>query len=180
MPNLLHSLRASRITPDRFLACIEIPAHSRCKYEYDEEAGALRLDRILYTSTQYPHNYGFIPKTWALDDDPLDVLVMASESIVPLALLTCKPIGLLQMTDQGKIDEKIIAVCVNDPVFESYNDISDLPKHLFEEIHHFFRVYKELEVGKPTQVEGILGAEEAKKAIAEAKARYAKKFPNEK
>ncbi len=176
--NILHSVPREEVLPERFLACIEIPAGSKNKYEHDEKSGALVLDRILYTSTHYPQNYGFIPRTWGLDDDPLDVLVICSEPIVPLALCRCYPIGILEMTDTGKVDEKIIAICANDPLYNNFKDIKEVPAHILEEITHFFKVYKELEHNKETIIEGIHGAERAKKAILAAKKRYDEKFPD--
>lgn len=176
--NILHVIDRDRITPDHFLACIEIPAGSSNKYELDVKSGALILDRVLYTSTHYPQNYGFIPRTWAPDHDPLDVLVICSSPIVPLALCRCYPIGMLSMKDGGKIDEKIIAICENDPHYNSFKDIKDLPQHILEEISHFFRVYKQLEYGKSTEIEGIHGAKLAKEAIERARKRYDEKFPD--
>lgn len=176
--NVLHAISKSRIKPDRFLACIEISAGSSCKYELDKESGALVLDRILYTATHYPHNYGFIPKTWGNDDDPLDVLVVSSEPIVPMALVHCYPIGVLEMEDSGKIDEKIIAICEKDPFYNNFKDVTDLPHHLFEEISHFFRVYKELEHGKETIIGEVKGHLDAMKCIERAKARYDEVFPD--
>ena len=176
--NVLHAISKSRIKPDHFLACIEITAGSRNKYELDKETGLLALDRILYTATHYPHNYGFIPKTWGNDDDPLDVLVISSEPIVPMALVPCYPIGLLEMVDSGKIDEKVIAVCEKDPFYNTYKDIHDLPKHVFEEISHFFRVYKNLEYGKETVIGEVKGHEEAIKCVERAKVRYDEVFPD--
>ena len=176
--NILHAISKSRIKPERFLACIEIPSGSRNKYELDKESGALMLDRVLYTATHYPHNYGFIPRTWGCDDDPLDVLVISSEPIVPLALVWAYPIGVLEMHDSGKVDEKVIAIAEKDPFFNSFHDIHDLPSHLFDEISHFFRVYKELEHKKETKIGEILGAAEAKKTIERAKIRYDEVFPD--
>ena len=176
--NILHSVNEEEITTEQFLACIEIPAGSSCKYEMDEHSGALRLDRILYTATHYPQNYGFIPKTWGLDDDPLDVLVITSCPVVPLALVRAYPIGVLSMTDSGKVDEKIIAICSNDPFYNDYHDIKDLPQHILMEIRHFFTVYKQLEYGKETVIEGIHGAEKAKDVIAKGKKRYHEHFPD--
>ena len=176
MPNILHDIPESRITPEDFLAYIEISAHSKNKYEYDEECRCLVLDRVLFTSTHYPHNYGFIPRTWGLDDDPLDVLVVMSEPAVPGSLVRAAPIGVLEMIDGGKSDEKIIAVCLGDPIYAGYRDIHELPSHLFEEIRHFFSVYKQLEFGKATLVEGFLGREEAIQTISRAKERYRQKF----
>ena len=176
MPNILHSVPASRITPTEFLAYVEIPAHSKNKYEYDEECQALVLDRILFTSTHYPHNYGFIPRTWGLDDDPLDVLILTSEPVVPGSLLRCAPIGVLEMKDQGESDEKVIAVCLDDPVYLGYKEINELPTHLFEEVRHFFTVYKQLESRKVTEIEGFLGRKEAIATIESAMERYRRKF----
>ena len=152
--NIWHSIDSRRINKDKFYACIEISSGSRNKYELDKETGFLKLDRILYTSTHYPANYGFIPKTYALDNDPLDVLILCNESIVPLTLVQCKPIGVMRMIDNGQADEKIIAVCLNDPFYKDYNSIKDLPAHVSEQIKHFFTVYKTLE-GKETIVEKL-------------------------
>lgn len=175
--NIWHDIDDKRITPDLFISCIEIPKGSKKKYELDKETGLIILDRILYTSTHYPQNYGFIPRTYADDNDPLDVLVLCDESFDPLTLVRCKPIGIIKMIDQKAIDEKIIAVSVNDPSNNVYNDISELPSHIFDEIKHFFTVYKELE-GKETVVTEILGSKEAKEAIEKAIASYKKLFLN--
>lgn len=174
--NVWHSIDSNRIKSDRFFACIEISKGSKNKYELDKNTGLLKLDRILYTSTHYPANYGFIPKTYAEDNDPLDVLVLCTESIVPLTIVECKPIGVMHMVDNGQADEKIIAVCVHDPFYKDYQSIKDLPSHVSEEIKHFFKVYKSLE-GKETKVENNLeDAENAKKIIEESLARYKDKF----
>lgn len=176
--NILHSLSKTRVNPEEFIACIEIPAGSKNKYELDKETGALILDRILYTSTHYPQNYGFIPKTWGNDNDPLDVLVICSEPIVPLALTLCYPVGVLVMNDSGSDDEKIIAICSHDPLYNSFKDIKDLPQHILDEIMHFFKVYKELEHGKTTRIDRIYGVEKAKDIIRKAIDAYAVKFPD--
>ena len=174
--NIWHSIDSRRITKDKFFACIEISLGSKTKYELDKETGLLKLDRILYTSTHYPANYGFIPKTYAEDNDPLDVLVLCNESIIPLTIVECKPIGVMHMVDNGQADEKIIAVCLNDPFYKDYNSIKDLPAHVSEEIKHFFTVYKSLE-GKETVVDNELeGAEEAKQVIQESIKRYKDKY----
>ncbi len=177
--NIWHTVDAKRIKPEEFIACIEISARSKNKYELDKETGALILDRILSTSTNYPQNYGFIPRTLSEDGDPLDVLVLCSEPIIPLALTLAKPIGLLKMDDCGALDEKVIAVCSHDPLYNGFNDISELPPHFADEISHFFSVYKELEPHKHTRVDGIFGAEEAKEAIARCIRRYQEKYPNQ-
>ena len=137
------------------------------KYELDKETGRLILDRVLYTSTHYPENYGFIPHTYAGDRDPLDVLVMCQESIMPLCLVRCRPIGVIKMFDSNESDEKIISVCEDDPSLNIYQDIHDLPEHVVQEICHFFKVYKQLE-GKKTSITRILGKEEAEKIIQKA------------
>lgn len=154
MKNIWHDINPERIKKDDFVAMIEISKGSRQKYELDKESGMLILDRILYTSTHYPANYGFIPRTYGDDGDPLDVLVLCSENILPMTLVRCYPIGMITMIDGGKNDEKIIAIPFNDPSYNTYNDISQLPPHIFEEMRHFFTVYKELE-GKETAVNEI-------------------------
>ncbi|MDY5982966.1 MAG: inorganic diphosphatase [Anaeroplasma sp.] len=159
-----HDIDNDRITKDQFIACIEIPKGSKKKYELDKETGLIILDRILYTSTHYPANYGFIPRTYSQDKDPLDVLVLCDEPFDPLVLVRCKPIGVVKMIDEEAADEKIISVCVNDPSMSGYNDISELPPHILDEIKHFFIVYKQLE-NKTTFVTEIDGVDEAKRVI---------------
>ena len=149
--NIWHDMSPKRISPDDFMAVIEIPKGSKKKYELDKETGFLKLDRILYTSTHYPANYGFIPRTYGDDLDPLDVLVFCSEEIEPMTLVQCYPIGVITMIDNGRNDEKIIAIPFQDPTYNRFTDISQLPPHISEEMNHFFRVYKQLE-GKDTVV----------------------------
>lgn len=173
--NIWHNINPKRISKDKFIACIEISKGSKNKYELDKETGRLYLDRILYTSTHYPANYGFIPRTYADDNDPLDVLVICSEPILPLSLVECVPIGVLKMVDDDKVDEKIIAVCLHDPANNCYKDVAELPQHLFQEIMHFFTVYKQLE-GKQPVVKEVLGPDEAKKTIQKALDEYVEKF----
>ena len=156
-------------------ACIEIPKGSKKKYELDKETGLIILDRILYTSTHYPANYGFIPKTYSGDNDPLDVLVLCQEVLEPLSLVKCKPIGVVSMIDGGEVDEKIIAVVEHDPVMNIYNDISELPNHMLDEMQHFFRVYKQLE-GKKTYIEKVENVNKAKEIIENSIENYKKKF----
>lgn len=145
MSNIWHDISPKRITPNDFIAVIEIPKGSKKKYELDKETGYIMLDRILYTSTHYPCNYGFIPRTFGDDGDPLDVLVLCSEEIEPMSLLRCYPIGVITMLDNGKRDEKIIAIPFGDPNYNTYKNITDLPPHVFQEMQHFFTVYKTLE-----------------------------------
>jgi inorganic pyrophosphatase len=143
--NIWHSIAPSRIRPEDFIAVVEIAKGSKTKYELDKETGCLILDRILYTSTHYPANYGFIPRTYGEDGDPLDVLILCSEPIEPMTLVRCFPIGLISMKDNGKGDEKIIAIPMGDPNYNQYTDIESLPRHVFDEMRHFFAVYKNLE-----------------------------------
>ena len=173
--NLWHDISEYQITPEKFMAVIEIPKGSKTKYELDKETGVLRLDRVLFTATHYPQNYGFIPRTYGEDNDPLDVLVLCSEPIHPLVLVQCFPIGMINMQDSGKHDEKIIAVPCTDPTYTGIQSVNDLPSHLFAEIEHFFTVYKQLE-GKRTSVDTVNGRDEAVKAIEKAILSYRWKF----
>lgn len=173
--NIWHDINPKRISKDDFMAVIEIGKGSKCKYELDKETGVLRLDRILYTSTHYPANYGFIPRTYADDLDPLDVLVLCSESLYPMTTVRCYPIGIISMIDNGRHDEKIIAIPFNDPTYNTYKDISQIPKHIFEEMTHFFKVYKELE-GKDTDVDEVKNSDEAKAVIEKAIDSYVTNF----
>ena len=145
MSNLWHDINPARVTPEDFVAVVEISKGSKQKYELDKETGAILLDRVLYTSTHYPANYGFIPRTYADDMDPLDVLILCSEPLAPLTLVRCYPIGMLTMRDGGRNDEKIIAIPFGDPNYNMYKSVRDLPMHIFNEMQHFFNVYKALE-----------------------------------
>lgn len=165
--NIWHAISPKRISEESFEAVIEIEKGSKCKYELDKETGFLKLDRILHTSTHYPASYGFIPRTYADDLDPLDVLVLCSETIRPLTLVRCYPIGVISMLDNGRRDDKIIAIPFEDPNYNCYKDISEIPQHIYNEMGHFFRAYKELE-GKETLVNEVAGAERAKEIIREA------------
>ncbi len=173
--NIWHDIAADRISKDVFVSVVEISKGSKNKYELDKDTGMLKLDRILFTSTHYPANYGFIPLTYAEDNDPLDVLILSSESITPMTLVESRPIGVLKMIDSGDVDEKIIAVCTDDPFYDSYNDVGDLPAHIFEEISHFYAVYKMLE-HKETVVKEVLGSQEAKRSIERSIKAYQEKF----
>lgn len=175
MTNIWHDISESRITPNDFICVIEIGKGSKKKYELDKETGCIILDRILYTSTQYPANYGFIPRTYADDNDPLDVLLLCSETLLPLTLVRAYPIGMISMVDGGKSDEKIIAIPFNDPNYNMYTDIEQLPSHIFEEMRHFFTVYKNLE-NKNTAVEKICGKDEALRTIEATIKQYKEHF----
>jgi len=173
--NIWHDINADRIKKDDFIAVVEITKGGKNKYELDKETGMLRLDRVLYTATHYPANYGFIPKTYAEDNDPLDVLVLCQENIDPLTLVECYPIGVLIMVDSEERDEKIIAVAKKDPFLNIYNDVSELPNHISCEIKHFFEVYKQLEE-KQTLVEEVLGRKAAEEIIQKSLENYKLKF----
>ena len=173
--NIWHDISPKRITKNDFIAVVEISKGFKNKYELDKETGLIILDRILYTSTHYPANYGFIPRTYGDDGDPLDVLVLCSESLEPLSLVRCYPIGVISMVDNGRNDEKIIAIPFNDPTYNTYKSIEELPPHVFEEMRHFFTVYKELE-GKQTAVREAAGHEEAVEIIQTAIDSYVEKF----
>lgn len=161
------------------MAVIEIPKDCKIKYELDKETGLLRMDRVLHTATHYPANYGFIPRTYGDDNDPLDVLVLSSVSVYPMTLIRCYPIGAIKMTDNDENDEKIIAIPFDDPNYNVYKDISELPKHLFEEMAHFFSVYKELE-HKKTAVQEIVDPKTAVDIIEKSINAYNERFLSEK
>ena len=167
MSNIWHDISPKRINPEDFITVIEIPKGGKIKYELDKQTGMLMLDRILYTSTHYPANYGFIPRTLADDLDPLDVLLLCSEDIAPMTLVRSYPIGVISMIDNGRNDEKIIAIPYNDPTYQKYKSIDELPNHIFDEMSHFFSVYKALE-GKETAVNEVRGPDAAIKIIKDA------------
>ena len=169
--NIWHDIESNRIKPEEFIAVVEISKGSKQKYEMDKTTGLLRLDRILYTSTHYPANYGFIPHTLASDNDPLDVLILCSESLIPMSLVKCYPIGVIVMNDNGACDEKIIAIPETDPNYNTYKSICDLPKHVFDEMQHFFSVYKQLE-NKQTSVDVVSDKNEAIKIIKQSMETY--------
>ena len=171
MSNIWHDISPKRINAEDFMCVVEISKGSKKKYELDKETGFLMLDRILYTSTHYPANYGFIPRTYGDDNDPLDVLLICSEDIQPLTLVRCYPVGVISMIDNGKNDEKIIAIPFNDPNYNIYTDIEQLPKHVFEEMSHFFSVYKQLE-NKHTSVDVAADRKEAIKIIKNSMESY--------
>ena len=175
MSNIWHDISPKRISAEDFICVIEISMGSKKKYELDKETGFLMLDRILYTSTHYPANYGFIPRTYGDDNDPLDVLLLCSQAIEPLTLVRAYPIGVISMIDNGRNDEKIIAIPFNDPTYNQYTDIDQLPSHVFEEMRHFFSVYKNLE-NKTTAVNEVSGREAAVKIIKESIDSYINNF----
>ena len=151
---------------------VEVPQGSRNKYEYDPAIDAIRLDRMLFTSTRYPHDYGFIPDTLAEDGDPLDAMVILEEPTFPGCLISVRPIGVFWMTDEKGPDAKILTVPATDPRYSQYQDLDDVPQHVTAEIGHFFDVYKELERDKSTDVRGWQDRAAAEKIIEESFARF--------
>jgi inorganic pyrophosphatase len=152
---------------DRFNVVIEIPKGSKVKYELDKPSGQLRVDRILYSSVIYPANYGFLPRSYCPDGDPLDVLVLGAEPVVPLAIMQARAIGVMDMADEGREDSKIIAVHVNDPAYYEFTEIDQLPHHIAREIHRFFEDYKALE-NKEVVISGMRGAQAALEVVRAA------------
>ena len=173
--NIWHDMDPKEITPTDFSAVIEISKDSQCKYELDKHTGLLRLDRVLYTATHYPANYGFIPRTYADDGDPLDVLVLCARPIQPLTLVRVYPIGVMRMLDDGRMDDKIIAIPFSDPTYNNIRSIDEMPAHIFDEIMHFFSVYKQLE-NKQTAVKTLFDREKAEEIIREALECYDRTF----
>jgi len=173
--NIWHDIDPEFVKENNFTAVIEIPKGGKNKYELDKKTGFLRLDRVLYTSTHYPANYGFIPRTYADDGDPLDVLVICAEPINPLTLVQVYPVGVMRMLDGGRYDDKIIAIPFSDPNYNTITTIDDLPPHIFDEMLHFFKVYKQLE-RKDTDVRMLNGREEAEEIVRAAIAQYDETF----
>lgn len=173
--NIWHDISPKRISPEDFVCVVEIPKGSKKKYELDKETGLIILDRILYTSTHYPANYGFIPRSLGDDGDPPDVLLLCSEPLEPLTLCRAYPIGVISMIDNGRNDEKIIAIPFNDPNYNIYTNIDQLPKHIFDEMRHFFSVYKTLE-NKETAVNEVSERSVAIKVISEAIDNYIENY----
>ncbi len=162
-----HSVSKGDKAPQILNAVIEVPKGSKVKYELDKSSGLLRVDRILYSAVHYPANYGFIPQSYCDDNDPLDILVLGQESVLPMSLLRAKPIGVMKMIDQGEADDKIIAVHVDDPEYAPYENINELPPHILKMLKRFFEDYKILE-NKEVKIEAFLGPDEAKQVIEEA------------
>ena len=171
--NIWEDVDKDRIKADDFIACIEIQQGDKTKYELDKETGLLIMDRVPYTSSYYSMNYGFIALTLSEEHDALDVFVLCSQPLARLSLVRCYPIGVVTMTDRDEQDEKIIAIPFGDPQYNSYDDISKLPKHMFDELQHFLTVYKQLE-NKKVQVESLGDHEKAKEIIEQSLIRYKK------
>ncbi len=171
MVHAWHDISPGEDLPREFYTVIEIPFGSSVKYELDKKSGLIKLDRVLYSAVYYPANYGFIPQTLAEDDDPLDVLVLCQEEVVPLTLIHSRVIGLMTMIDAGKKDHKIIAVATQDPEFNSYTEADEMPEHRLSMLRRFFLDYKQLE-GKAVEVDAIQSSEHALPVIEDALARY--------
>ena len=168
-----HDVSPGEDVPQEYNAIIEIPFGSSVKYELDKTSGLIKLDRVLYSAVYYPANYGFIPQTLAEDDDPLDVLVLCQETVVPLTLIKARTIGLMTMIDAGKKDHKIIAVATEDPEFNSYREAAEMPSHRLHMLRRFFQDYTQLE-GKVVEVDAIQPAKEAYPVIEDALMRYSR------
>jgi inorganic pyrophosphatase len=166
-----HDVTPGERLPTEFNALVEIPMGSNVKYELDKRTGLLRMDRVLYSAVYYPANYGFIPQTYAEDDDPLDVLVLCQEALAPLTLVTARAIGLMTMIDSGKRDHKILAVAVDDPEFNGFREAQELPSHRLTMLRRFFQDYKQLE-GKAVEVDEFQPAQVALPVIEDALQRY--------
>lgn len=170
-----HDVSIGSKAPAEFQVLIEIPKGSKVKYELDKETGLLRVDRVLYSSVIYPANYGFIPQTLGEDHDPLDVLVLMQEPVVPLSILRVRPIGMMRMQDQGENDEKIICIHLDDPEYRGFTHIDQLPAHRLQELQRFFEDYKKLEQ-KEVLVQDFQGPEEAVSVVEHAMNLYGKLF----
>ena len=171
MTHAWHDVTPGIHLPNEFTAVVEIPTGSSVKYELDKNTGLLRLDRILDSAVFYPANYGFIPQTLAEDDDPLDVLVLCQEALAPLTLVNARAIGLMTMSDSGKRDHKILAVAVDDPEYNVYQEANELAIHRLSMLRRFFQDYKTLE-GKAVEVDEFQPAEAALPVIEDALERY--------
>ena len=173
MTNYLN-LPIGESAPDEVNAVIEIPRGQTNKYEYDKQLHVFRLDRNLYSPVHYSGDYGFIPSTLSDDGDPLDVLVLVDAPSFTGCVMTVRPLGMLRMVDQGREDEKILAVGTNNPIYKDVHDYANLYPHVLREIEHFFTIYKELEA-KTTRITGWSDAAEAREIVRECHARFAKK-----
>ena len=174
--NLLHDLTPGTNTPNEITVVVEIQKGSKNKYELDKTTGMIKLDRVMFTGQDYPFDYGFVPQTHWHDGDPLDVVLITTYPLVPGLLLEARPVGVMDMIDNGESDAKIIAVPVEDPRFKNVMDLKDVNPHTIEEIKHFFETYKQIQK-KIVTVPTIRDAKAAKEVITEAIELYKKEFP---
>ncbi len=170
-----HDIPTGSNPPEAVTAVIEIPTNDRNKYELDKTLGVFRLDRVLHSAVHYPGDYGFLPRTFADDGDPLDILVLMTQPVFTGCLVEVRPVGLFHLVDHGVPDEKVLAVHTGDPFAAEIRDLEDVRPHALREIEHFFKVYKDLE-GSHTQTRGFEGAEAARRAIVEGMESYRRKF----
>ncbi len=168
-----HDVEIGKDAPEIVTSIIEVPKGSKIKYELDKQSGLIKVDRVLFSSVHYPANYGFIPRTLCGDHDPLDILVLGQEPVVPLSLMRARPIGVMKMVDQGEADDKIIGVHMDDPEFNHYTSVDQLPPHRMKEVKRFFEEYKVLEL-KSVVVNDFLGAKAAVAVVRDAIAMYHK------
>ena len=169
--NAWHDISAGNSVPEEVNVVIEIPRGSRNKYELDKDTGLFKFDRLLYSAVYYPGDYGFVPRTLADDDDPIDVLVMVTVPTFPGCLVEVRTVGVFEMSDDKGGDEKILGVPVRDPLYEEYQSLKDVPRHFLREVEHFFGIYKDLE-GVKTNIIGWKDRERAHELIVAAQTRY--------
>ncbi len=170
-----HQVPAGPNPPDEVYVVVEIPKGTRNKYEIGKEFPGIKLDRIIYSSYVYPIEYGLIPQTYYTDKDPIDAMVFMSQPTFPGVVLRAKPIGMMKMVDSGDIDNKMMCVCLDDPVYSNFNSYKEIPQHILDEIVNFFQTYKAMQ-NKKTEVTGWEDAQHAKKEITESMEEYKKLF----
>jgi len=174
MFNAWHDLPVDRNNvAESIPAVIEVPRHSKVKYELHKKSGMIMVDRILHSAVHYPANYGLIPQTYCDDNDPLDVLVLGEHPLVPLTIVHCRPVGVMRMIDGGELDDKIIAVPTDDPVWKHITKLSEVPQHILDEICEFFKTYKTLEKKKAVEIKGVEDEAAAVACVEEALDLYA-------
>ena len=174
MANLLHEVSPG--STDEINVIIEIPRGSKNKYEIDKETGLIALDRAAHTAQDFPFDYGFVPQTWWDDNDPVDVIVLATFPIHPGVLVRVRPVGLMNMIDGGEADDKIIGVPIDDPRWDEVRDLSDINKHTIKEMQHFYESYKKLQKGEHVEVTGFKNADAAREVFKKGRKLYEEKF----
>lgn len=177
--NLWHEISPGKNVPSEINVIVEIPRGSKNKYEVDKETGLIALDRVAYTSQDFPFDYGFVPQSYWHDNDPLDVILLTTHPLLPGIVVRARPVALMKMTDAGEEDDKIIAVPIRDPRWENTKDLPDLNKHTVKEIEHFYSTYKKLQ-NKEVVVRGFEDRAAAEKVIMDGLALYQEKFPKNK